>query len=873
MLNLFRYIGLRHLQLKPGRVLLTVLGVTFGIALFTAIAIINHSTKGALRQSIESISGKAKLTVSAGTAGFAEEKLEIIRTTPGVRYAVPLVEARAFFVGASDSSEGLYILGVDLLQDTSVRSYKTTDEGPGQRIIDDPLTFLNQADSLVITQALAKKRGLKIDSKVNLATANGVKTFTIRGILEPEGAAKAYGGSLAIMDIDGARMTFAKENKLDRVDIVPEKGFETSVVRANLEKSLGTGFLIESPEMQTEQMDKMLDSYQIVLSFFSTLALLVGLFLVMNSISVSIAERRKEIGTLRALGASRTSMVALFISEVFGMGLVGSLLGCGLGRLLAEVLSTQVTNSVAAQFQTRIEITRLEFTPQQFWFSLLIGTFASVIAAALPASKAAQVHPLESMKKHSESLSPTEERRFNLLTWVGLALLLFMSVSMMNEWVRYGLIADMLTKGASVLGSAFFGPFLVFGLIYAARRLSQVGSGLTPVTLRLALENLIRSRKRTSSNVMALLVGLFLVMLIATVQSSFYGTIMNWVDRIFAAEIMISSNGRIVNADVQPLREEIAEEILKIPGVRPVGADRGLANRVVFTKYQGKKIMIKAHDHYADFYQYRAFGIIGADRMKTAKLLYEASSEPRLLVTPGFADQQKKSVGDTITLDTPSGAVDFKIVGIVQDFGSPAGVFYLNRAVYRKYWNDRMVTAFFINVADGFTPEQVRQNIDERLGQKWNLVTMSAFEFRHQMEMAIERTFAYTKAIEFIALLVALLGLLNTLLISVMERTRELGMLRAVGSTQRQVAGMIFNEAVLQGFFGGMIAILLGVFVGRMFVEYTLTINLGWVVDFYLPSQSMLQTLGTGVLVAALAGVLPAIRAAKLNITDALDYE
>jgi putative ABC transport system permease protein len=869
MLNLFRYVGLRHLRLKPGRVLLTTLGVTFGIALYTAIAIINHSTKGALRESIESISGKARLSVSAGMSGFAEDKLELIRTTPGVRYAVPLVEARAFFEGATESADGLYILGVDLLQETSVRTYKATEDGVGQRIIDDPLTFLNQADSLIITKRLSEKRNLKIDSKVNLSTANGIKTFTVRGILEPEGTAKAYGGTLAIMDIDGARMMFGKENKLDRVDIVPEKGVDLETVRSNLAQTLGPGFLIETPEAQSDQMDKMLDSYQVILTFFSSLALLVGLFLVMNSISVSIAERRKEIGTLRALGAGRASMVFLFVSEVFGIGLVGSFLGCLLGKVLAHQLVTQITTSVAAQFQTRIEVARLDFTAEQWIISMLLGTFSAVFAAWLPAMKAASIHPLESMKKHQENLNPDEERRGYWVSALGLALLVGMTVSMVLKWSKYSLLIDAATKGAAVLGSALFGPLIVFGLIHMVRRLVK-RSGQP--TLRLSLENLVRSRRRTSSNVMALMVGLFLVMLIATVQSSFYGTIMNWVERVFAAELMVGSNGRVVTADVQPLREEIAQEILAVEGVRPVGEGRGMGSRVVFTQYQGKKIMIKAFDHYADFYDYRNFGVLNADRRAVARELYR-DEEPKLLVTPGFLERENRRVGDTLTLNTPSGAVDFKIIGAAQDFGSPAGVFYLNRAVYKKYWKDSMVTVFLVNAAPGYSVDQVRENIDRALGKKWNLVTVSSFEFKQQMEVAIERTFAYTKAIEFIALLVALLGLLNTLLISVMERTRELGMLRAVGTTRLQVATMIFLEAITQGILGGVVAIALGLYVGKMFVEHTLTISLGWVVDFYLPYTSMLQTLGTGVIVAAVAGLLPAIRAANLKITEALEYE
>ena len=302
--NLFRYIGIRHLSARPSRAILTTLGVAFGISLYVAISIINHSTRNSMKESIEAVSGKARLSVSAGIAGFPESRLEEIRTTPGVKSAVPMIEARAFFAGATESADGLQIMGVDLLQETSVRTYKATD----QKIIDDPLTFLNQPDSIILTKALAEKRGLALESKIELSTALGVRTFTVRGLLEPEGAARAYGGSLAIMDIDGARVSFGKENKLDRVDIVPTDDSEVPALQLRLREKMGAGYAVERPESQNEQMDKLLDSYQIILTFFSSLALLVGLFLVMNSISVSIAERRREIGTLRALGATESGV-------------------------------------------------------------------------------------------------------------------------------------------------------------------------------------------------------------------------------------------------------------------------------------------------------------------------------------------------------------------------------------------------------------------------------------------------------------------------------------------------------------------------------------------------------------------------------------
>jgi putative ABC transport system permease protein len=371
---------------------------------------------------------------------------------------------------------------------------------------------------------------------------------------------------------------------------------------------------------------------------------------------------------------------------------------------------------------------------------------------------------------------------------------------------------------------------------------------------------------------MALMVGLFLVMLISCVRSSFHDTLTNWLDRIFVADIMVGSNGRFINADVQPIKDSILPELLKIKGIRPIGEGRGAGSRIVPFQFKGAKLAIKAIDHYADFYEYRNFPVIDSDRIPTARALFE-STEPALLATQSFLDRAGKKIGEIVDLETPSGAIPFRILGKIVDYASSQGVIYLNRAVYAKYWNDHLVTVFVLSLEPGARFEDVKSSIDRELGRKWNLVTISSREFKEQMQSAIERSFAYTRAIEWIALLVGLLGLLNTLLISVMERTREIGMLRAIGSTRLQVSKMIFFEAILQGFFGAVVAILLGSYVGKLFVEYTLSTTLGWEIDYHFPKDAILNTILIGVAVAGVAGFLPARRAAQLQITEALDYE
>lgn len=869
MRNLLEFVGLRHLRLRPARTILTTLGVAFGIALYVSIAIINRSTRDSFKENVEAVSGKAKITVSAGPTGFEEIKLEDVRTVSGVQHAVPMIEARGFFQDAKHEGDSIYIIGVDLLQESAIRTYKTTD----QKIIEDPLIFLNQPDSIVITRKLADSRKLGIDSKIDLATAEGKKSFTVRGLLEPEGAAKAYGGSLAVMDIDGARFSFGKTGKIDRIDIVTEPGLAVEPIILALQSKLGPSFSVERPETQSESAEKMIASYQMMITFFGSLALLVGLFLVFNSVSISVAERRREIGILRAMGASRKSILFVFVLESAFMGMLGAAIGAFLGRFLADGMVNQVVNSLAAQFHTDIRASELRLTVPQFFNTLILGTLTSAIAAFLPALRASRISPLEAMKTRGME-SSTGERDNQRSLVIGAALLIFTYFSMRFQLSRYLPGVEQLTQGASVLGAAFFGPFVVFFLIRIFRKI--VKTQRTPI-FRLAQDNLLRSRRRTATNIMALMVGLFLVMLVATVRASFQDTLVNWLGEVLTADVVVTSSGRTITADVQPVRPEIQDELLKIPGVRTPGPGRGTRSRFLHFSSIGTKYALKAFDEPGEWTEYRSFKVKGRDRVEAAKELFDSArnaKEPTIMVSENFfLKHPEKKVGDLYEIDTPTGRIPFRIIAICIDYASANGVFYMSRDVYVRYWKDTLVSAFGLALDPGADLEKIRSEMARTVGQRYNLVAISNAQMRIEMEKAIDDSFAYTRAVEGAALLVALLGFLNTLLISIFERTRELGVLRAIGSSRRQIFRMILGEALIQGGLGALVAVAIGGAVGKLWVENSLAHELGWIVEFSMPVSSVAITIGVGIIISAIAGIYPSKRASELPIVEALDYE
>jgi putative ABC transport system permease protein len=348
--------------------------------------------------------------------------------------------------------------------------------------------------------------------------------------------------------------------------------------------------------------------------------------------------------------------------------------------------------------------------------------------------------------------------------------------------------------------------------------------------------------------------------------------LIEWYDRVLHADLIVSSTGRVVSYEAQPLHESLGKELEMIPGVRK-GPQRGAYGiRFIHTVYENQQIAIKANDEPDAYLNYSTLDVVDRPVAEAGYELYR-SQDPVLMVSENFVLHFNKKTGDRLNLETPSGLVTFRIVGVMRDFASDVGVFYLNRDTYKRLWNDPLVNGFGLQLKAGADPEKVRQEINRKLGQSKSLMVTSNSELREQMVQIIDQTFATTHAVEVAALLVGLLGLLNTLFISVMERMKEIGMLRAVGMSRSQVSQMILQEALFQGGLGALAAVALGGWLAFLWITYSLSHVLGWIVQFHFPWVSVFTTVLIGLVVALLAGFFPARKAADLEITEALDYD
>lgn len=848
---------LRQIRVRPLRSLLTLFSVALGVALYTSIDIVNSSTLMSFRSGIEALSGKAQLSIQGGENGFEESVLDDAAKLPEVGAAVPLIETRVYS-GTGTRTETLTILGIDLLKESSVRAYQA-DSG---NLLDDPLTFLNQPDSLILTRAYAERHGIKKGDRIRLATAHGSRNFTVRGLLEPEGPAKAYGGNLGIMDIDGARFQFGKNGKIDRIDIIPREGIPVDTVREALKRRFEPALEVESPATQADGMRRLVENYQALLQFLGLLALMVGLFLVMNTTTIAIAERRREFGILRALGAPTFSLLVMLVLESVLLGLIGSFAGVILGKFVAEKTSALMTGALSLQYLIPIHLDRLSIGWAQWTKGVGLGTGVAFLATLISGRAALKIQPLEAVKGAPTGIPLSHP----LIPWLGSGFLLLIMMDARWGWSNQFAWFRSLNPLFLMLGAVLTSPALVRLLIRLIRTLVPSPS------IRLGADQLLRNPRRTGGNIMVLMTGLMLVIVLALTNQSIKHSLNLWFDRTLAADLVVSSSGKILSFQVQPLDEHLKTEIESLPGVDNSGGGGATGLRYVKQRYEGHTLAIKAFDRPHPRVGDRIFDLTEGNPEDVFKAFFD-SSKNSILVSQNFVLKFKKRPGDEIELATPTGLRKFRIEGVVAEFTNPEGVFYLNRDVYRRYWKDSLISGFFVMARPGVDPGQVREILDSNLGKQKGLMATLNAELAQEARTMVDQSFAYTRAIEASALLVGLFGLFNTLLISILERRREMGILRSIGMTRAQLVNMVIGEGLIQGLTGGIVAVSIGVFGTYFWIMGTVSSLLGWVLHFSAPPEALLRTVGFGLAVGILAGVIPAKIISRLEIRDALESE
>src|SRR5213082_968448 len=335
---LLRLISWPYFRKRVLRTALTVAGIVLGVAVFVGMHTANQSVLYAFTRTVDRIAGKTELEVTAGETGFDEDVLERVQNASTVRVAVPVIEA---VVDTNLKGQGsLLVLGIDMTGDRSLRDYDL--ESGDDAVVDDPLVFLAQPDSIIVSNEFAGRNRLSVGQRLTLGTVEGEKPFTIRGVMKASGLTSAFGGNLAVMDIYAAQHMFGRGRSFDRIDLAVKEGRTLKDAEQELSALLGPGFQVDPPSGRGQQFEAMLAAYSMMVGVSSLFALFIGMFIIYNSFAIAVTQRRSEIGILRALGATRGQIRTLFLAESAITGLVGSLGGVAFGFLIARGIAVAI---------------------------------------------------------------------------------------------------------------------------------------------------------------------------------------------------------------------------------------------------------------------------------------------------------------------------------------------------------------------------------------------------------------------------------------------------------------------------------------------------------------------------------------------------
>lgn len=830
---------------------LTVAGIALGVSVFVAMRAANAAVFQSFQQTVTRVAGATQLQVTAGGPGFDEEVLEKIQALDTVSVAAPVIEAVA---GTGMAGQGnLLILGVDMTGDRSLREYDF--ESGDAAVIDDPLVFLAQPDSIMVTAEFARRNHLEVNARLPLETVDGQRQFTVRGILRSGSLTQAFGGNLAVMDVYAAQQVFGRGRKFDRVDIAMAPGVAVEAGQQAIAAALGPAFQVRTPASRGQSFQSLLRIYDLMLNFSSAFALVIGMFIIYNSFAVAVTQRRGEIGILRALGATRRQIAILFISESAVGGLIGSAIGVIAGNLLAGA-TAQSINSVLEGINGvsggAIDVTP---SPGLVLASVAVGTVTSIIAAAMPARAAARLDPILALQKGRVQEVSAVESRLRLVAAAVLgplgALVLIFTTSLPLFYVGYlGVI----------LGALMLTPMLSAFLVRLSRPLLQ---GLFPVEGALAADSLAGAARRTSATVSALTLALMLVVGLGGMARASYSNISEWATNALNPDFFVTGSPTLTGRDYR-FPDEMGPQIAAIAGVREV--QRMRQSRIEF---RGSPVLLIA----TDLERLASTSPRTALEGRSDEMYRLAVAGQGVIVSENFASLRGLHLGAAVDLGSPSGVLSLPIVGVVRDYADQQGSVMMDLSVFRKYWRDDAVDFFRVYLAPGADADTVRTAILTRFAQSRRLFVLSTEEVHEYVMKVTDQWFSMTWVQIAIAILVAILGIVNSLTVAIADRRRELGVLQALGAVRGQIRRTIWMEAVTLG----VVSLVLGLAIGAIHLFCSLEMTSrdypGLRFDYMYPYGVALVLLPVIVGAAWLSALGPAEAAVRGSLIEALEYE
>jgi putative ABC transport system permease protein len=870
----------RHAAERPARTLLTIVGIALGVAVAVAIRAANVHVLDSFQQSVASVAGRATIQVSGGDFGLDEQVVDVIRRHPDVQSATPILHIVGRVSTGPGAGGALTIIAMDLFDAGDVKDIRIEDRSgdiPG-------LKTLLSADAFFIGARLAEEWNLHPGDTVALDVGGGVYRLTLGGILESPGRGSSTWDRLAVMDIAAAQVTFGALGRVDRYDIVANPSRPVDGVIRELQSGLPAGVTAERPSSRNAQVEHMIRAFQLNLSVLSMVSVLIGLFLVYNTVSFAVVQRRREIGILSVMGLSRRGVSLLFIAESALMGLLGGLLGTAAGVLLAEHLVGRLARTISDLYVS-VDTAHVSFArflldlPPSLWAAgAALGVGVSVFGALVPSLDASGTAPAKALGPGDYEAS--KRTRTGLLAWVGAAFLIAAGLLSLMGPLRgvpiFGYLAALCLllglSGLIPLTVRLFGAMLLRSEPAAARK-----SPFRSLLPRLAADQISRTPGRSAVTISAMMIGVAIMVGIGTMIGSFRHTVEVWIQQTVIADLIVAPGTWLQGHERGPalprLSMETARQLAVIPGVAAVDTYRDRE-----FDFRGRRVSLVSRDLRVHAERSRYLLTAG----DAESIVKRAAAEEGVLISEVFARTFGMAQGETLALATPRGERAFHILGVFYDYATDGGKIVMERRLYQRLWEDETVTVIPIYLTGGVSASAVRSTIEARLNAKETghssdarapVVVIGNRELRAEIMAIFDRTFTVTYALQLIAIVIAVLGIVNTLVTSVLQRRQEFALLRSLGTNEGHVRGLMLWESAYLSLLGAGLGVLGGMLLSVLLIEVINKQSFGWTIQFVLQPWVLVQSVALALLAALLAGYFPARWAGRQSIAEGLRYE
>jgi putative ABC transport system permease protein len=901
MLSLYRTVSYRFMRLRWSRAALIVVSIMLGVALLVSTRILIQSMQEGTKVALNPFAHAADLIVLNGDTGVPGELADELDEAHirGLERIEPLVIGDGGYSAPGDKGVRVRLIGFRIDLQNRLKEMHDQTQGaleiqldhdskvkvePGMvRSGDHSSRSWNEVVTWPIIRMIWSEQRVPVIVGHKLAARfpddSGKfclhvydRPYDLMGVgtVTAEGDAAFLSDNTVLMRYqDASRIVFPEPQRqgfVSRIHLIYSPGANPAAVREQVNEVLKGRARAVTPDENDLAIQDVTAALEVGFTLIAYLALLVGLFLVYISLTVSVAERRPDIGVLRSLGATRFQIGALFAGEAIFLGVLAAVLGIPLGWGLAQFAISPIQQVMSDLF-TPVEAHSLTLSRGTILLALSSGMATALIAALVPAMQAAQEQPADAVRR-----LPFRNQKLLRLLYIGgcAGMVLFgIGLLLMRRALpdRVGGFGGII---AIMLGAMSATP-LITG--YLSSLVQPIASSVLGLHGRLAADNLGRSPGRTGLVIAVLAAGVALIIETAGLKEGTEAALLGWIDEKIPADLFVSAYAPVsTQGSALPMDERRAAELADDPELKDK-IDQVVAYYIHPVDFRNKIVLIVAFD--AD----RAY-----QAMETRPAVPGSELFPRLyqeknvvLVSENFAAQHNVHVGEHIELLSRKGEkLSFKVIGTIDDYTWNRGSIFMDRGRFKDDFGVAQVDLFHVYVRNGkdhqALVEEVRDTI-RRKGADSKLFVLSRSEFREELRKALRALYRISYAQLLIVALVVSLGVVSALLISVLQRRRELGLIRAVGATRGHVVMMVLSEAILMGIFGSLMGLAVGIPLHWMALHVLLLEETGFVFPFLIPWREAGIVIGIALVISAIAGLIPALRAMRLNIAESIAYE